>query len=112
MSQKTYFVYILLSINNIILYIGVTNNLNRRVYEHKSCLISGFTKQYNVKKLVYYEIFRDINAAISREKQLKRWHRDWKFNLIKSKNPELLDLADELGNVTSFLMLDPEINSG
>ena len=68
------------------LYVGVTNDLNRRVYEHKNKLIDGFTKKYNINKLVYYESTPDINSAIAREKQLKNWHKGWKINLIETVN--------------------------
>lgn len=83
------------------LYIGVTNNLQRRVYEHKHKLNSGYTEKYNINKLVYYETFTDINVAIAREKQLKNWRREWKFNLVKSKNLNMNELADEFGEVIS-----------
>ena len=84
--MKQYFVYILASKKNGTLYIGVTNDLIRRVYEHKEGIIEGFTKKYNIKNLVYYEIHTDINEAIKREKALKKWKRDWKIELIeKSK---------------------------
>jgi putative endonuclease len=74
------------------LYIGVTSDLVKRVYEHKNNLVGGFTKKYNVHKLVYYETTEDINSAITREKQLKRWKRSWKIELIEKKNPEWRDL--------------------
>jgi putative endonuclease len=86
----------LLTNNSKTLYVGVTNNLERRVYEHKHKLKDGFTKKYNLTKLVYFEMFNDINDAIKREKQLKNWHRQWKINLIESKNKEWKDLYDEL----------------
>ena len=73
-------------------YIGVTNDLLRRVIEHKEGFGSFFTQKYKVKEFVYYEEFTDINQAIDREKQLKNWHREWKMNLIKSVNPELKEL--------------------
>ncbi len=76
------------------LYIGVTNNLKRRVFEHKQKLIDGFTKKYNLTKLVYYELMSDVNSAIRREKQLMNWHRDWKINLIESVNAGWIDLAE------------------
>jgi len=94
--DKKYAVYILTNYNNTTLYIGVTGNLQRRIYEHKNKLVDGFTKKYNVNKLVYYEITEDIEVALNREKQLKRWHRDWKINLIKSVNPEFIDLSYEI----------------
>jgi len=90
--MKTYYVYILASKRNGTLYIGVTNNLDRRVSEHKSGLIAGFTKKYNVHRLVYFESSSDINAAITREKQLKKWKRAWKIKLIEDSNPEWKDL--------------------
>ncbi len=76
-------------------YIGVTNDLERRVAEHKSGEGSIFTTKYNLDRLVYYEIISDIKAAIKREKQLKRWHREWKINLIKELNPTLEDLGKD-----------------
>jgi len=91
-KNHEYYVYIVGSINDAI-YIGVTNDLKRRVSEHKQGMIPGFTQQYKCKKLLYYEHFTDINDAIKREKQLKNWHREWKLNLIKEKNPGMVDLA-------------------
>ncbi len=85
--MKQYYVYILTNKINSVFYIGVTNNLQRRIYEHKNKLIEGFTEKYNVNKLVYYEVSNSIESAILREKQLKRWHRQWKINLIKTNNP-------------------------
>ncbi|MDD4211529.1 MAG: GIY-YIG nuclease family protein [Clostridia bacterium] len=89
-----YYVYILSNYNNKMLYIGVTNNLERRLYEHKNELIDGFTKKYNIHKLVYYECTTDINSAIEREKKLKGWIRDKKNKLIESLNPNWNDLSD------------------
>lgn len=86
----------ILTNNSKTLYVGVTNNFERRIYEHKHKLKDGFTKKYNLTKLVYFEMFNDINDAIKREKQLKNWHRQWKINLIESKNKEWKDLYDEL----------------
>lgn len=86
------YVYILASQKNGTLYIGVTANLVKRVYEHKNKLADGFTKRYGVSRLVYYEIFDQMITAIEREKQLKRWHRDWKINLVESKNNNWDDL--------------------
>ncbi len=77
------------------LYTGVTNDLNRRVYEHKNKLIKGFTSKYNITKLVYYEEYNDINDAIRREKQIKGWSRKKKIELIESINPEWKDLSEE-----------------
>ena len=93
--MKTYYVYIL-SNKSKILYIGITNDLRRRIFEHKNKLIDGFTKRYNLTKLVFYEITNDANAAIKREKQLKNWHRQWKLNLIEENNPNWKDLSEEL----------------
>lgn len=91
--MKNYHVYILTNNNNTTLYIGVTNNIQRRLYEHRQGLFDGFSKKYKLKKLIYIELFTDIHDAIRREKQLKNWHRDWKFNLIRESNPTLKDLA-------------------
>ncbi|MBL7159323.1 GIY-YIG nuclease family protein [Candidatus Microgenomates bacterium] len=89
------FVYIIGN-NRPTLYIGVTSDLVKRVYEHKQGLVKGFSKKYKLHKLLYYEIFDDIYEAIKREKQLKNWHREWKLNLIKSKNPSFKDLYPEI----------------
>lgn len=78
------------------LYVGVTNDLHRRVYEHKNKLIDGFTKKYNISKLVYFEAYTSIEDAIKREKQLKNWHRQWEINLIESSNKEWKDLSLEI----------------
>ncbi len=93
---KTYYVYILASKQNGTLYIGVTNDLARRMAEHRDGLASGFTKKYGVKMLVHYEAFGDINAAIHRESRLKKYKREWKLNLIEAQNVEWRDLADGL----------------
>ncbi len=92
--MNTYYVYILCNWNHKVLYIGVTNNLERRVYEHKNKLIEGFTSKYNVNKLVYFEDASDIKAAITREKQLKGWNREKKNNLIETMNPDWKDLSE------------------
>jgi putative endonuclease len=92
--MKQYYVYILTN-NSRTMYIGVTNNLQRRVYEHKNKLIEGFSKNYNLTKLVYFETTNEIESAIRREKQLKNWHRQWKINLIESINKEWRDLSEE-----------------
>ncbi len=88
-------VYILTSKENTVLYIGVTNNLNRRLWEHKNHVNASFTKRYNVSKLVYFESFDEICKAIDREKQLKGWRRDWKNELIETINPDWKDLSDQ-----------------
>lgn len=93
--MKDYYVYILGN-DRPTLYIGVTNNLTRRIYEHKEGLDDGFTKKYKLKKLLYFEIFNNIDLAIQREKQLKHWNRDWKLELIKKSNPTLKDLYDTI----------------
>jgi len=90
--MRQYYVYILASKRNGTLYIGVTNNLLRRVWEHKNCLVEGFTKKYHVHKLVYFEIYRDIYGAITREKRMKKWNRQWKIDLIEKANPQWRDL--------------------
>ena len=91
----SYFVYIITNKNNGVLYTGVTNNLERRMYEHKNKLIDGFTKKYNVCKLVYYECYTEAYIAISREKQIKKYLRKEKINLINTFNPEWKDLSLE-----------------
>ena len=88
-----YCVYILSNWNNQVIYIGVTNNLERRLYEHKNKLIDGFTKKYNIDKLVYFEETADVKSAIEREKQLKGWIRERKNSLINSVNPDWKDLS-------------------
>jgi len=93
--MKNYYVYILANKKNGTLYIGVTNNLVKRIYEHKSGLAEGFTKKYNVKNLVYYESTESIESAIHREKQLKNWHRNWKKDLIEKNNSEWEDLSKD-----------------
>ena len=94
---NTYFVYILASGRNGTLYIGVTNDLVRRVWEHREGLVPGFTKRYDVKMLVYYEQFQNIGFAIHRETRLKKWKRQWKLELIESVNPDWNDLYEGLG---------------
>lgn len=94
--MKDYYVYIITNINNTVLYIWFTNNLARRVYEHKNKLIEWFTKKYNCDKLVYYEITNDVKSAIIREKQLKKWKRSWKIKIIEEKNPKWDDLYNEI----------------
>jgi len=93
---KQYYIYIMTNSRNTVLYVGVTNNLIKRVYEHKAKLADGFTKKYNIVKLVYYEIFEDIENAILREKQIKAGSRQKKIRLIDSTNREWHDLYDEL----------------
>jgi putative endonuclease len=92
----SYFVYILASGRNGTLYIGVTNDLVRRVYEHKADLVPGFTRRYSVHTLVYFEETGAIEAAISREKQMKKWNRAWKLAVIEKSNPMWRDLYDDI----------------
>ncbi|MBU0475521.1 MAG: GIY-YIG nuclease family protein [Bacteroidetes bacterium] len=94
--RKNGYIYIITNKNNTVLYTGVTSNLTKRIYEHKNHLVDGFSKKYNLEKLVYYEIFEDINLAIQREKQIKAGSRKKKEELIKSINEEWNDLANEL----------------
>ena len=93
--MNDYFVYILASRRNGTLYIGVTSDLKKRVWEHKNKLVDGFTGKYDVMMLVYYERFRDVRSAIRREKRMKKWRRAWKLRLIESSNPEWKDLYYE-----------------
>jgi putative endonuclease len=99
MKDHNYYVYIMASKPRGTLYIGITNDndLLRRVWEHKNDVVKGFTKQYKVHTLVYYDWTDNIESAIAREKQLKNWHRDWKFNLIESMNPDWQDLYAAIG---------------
>lgn len=90
--DKQYFVYILASKRNGTLYIGVTNSLKKRIWEHKNNIVEGFTNRYKVKELVYFEIYNDIKEAIIREKRLKHWKRSWKIKLIEKTNPGWKDL--------------------
>ncbi len=93
--EKRGYVYILTNKNNTTLYTGVTSNLPKRIYEHKNKLVDGFSKKYNLDKLVYYEIFDDIIEAINREKQIKAGSRKKKIELINSQNPEWKDLSED-----------------
>ncbi len=95
-EMKSYYVYILASKRNGTLYIGITNNLIRRIYEHKQGMVKGFTKKYHVDRLVYFEENNDVISAITREKQMKKWKRSWKINLIEKNNPEWKDLYHDL----------------
>ena len=94
--MNSYYVYIMASKRNGTLYVGVTNDLIERVDQHKNDIIEGFTKRYKVHILVYFEETSDVKAAISREKQIKKWNRAWKLKLIESKNPDWKDLYEEL----------------
>ena len=90
--ERNYCVYILTNENGNVMYIGVTNNLSRRIYEHKNKLVKGFTQKYNVHKLVYYESMSDVKTAIIREKQIKKWSRSKKNKLVESLNPDWREL--------------------
>jgi len=93
MAESLYFVYLLTNWNNSVMYIGVTNDLQRRVYEHQNKLVKGFSSKYNLNKLVYFESTRDVTVAIDREKQIKRWRRDKKNQLVDQENPDWEDLS-------------------
>ena len=91
--EKTFYVYLLTNWNNEVMYVGVTNDLERRVYEHKNKLVEGFTQKYNVDKLVCFERTDDVLAAIEREKQIKKWRREKKNRLVEQMNPTWADLS-------------------
>jgi putative endonuclease len=103
MLTKQYYVYILASKQNGTLCISVTGDIIKRVHKHKNGFVPGFTQKYHVHMLVFYEIHNDINQAITREKQIKRWKRQWKLNLIEKGNPEWNDLYYNLIAETGFL---------
>ena len=94
--DKQYYVYIMSNKTNTVTYTGVTNNLYRRIYEHRNKLGGGFTSRYNIKKLVYYEVYQDTENAILREKQIKRWSRENKVKLVNTRNQDWHDLYEEL----------------
>ncbi|MEQ9423105.1 MAG: GIY-YIG nuclease family protein [Cyclobacteriaceae bacterium] len=100
MSAKGGYVYIVSNKNRTVLYTGVTSNLNARIQEHKAGEGSAFTKKYNCTDLVYYKFFETIEAAIDREKKIKKWNRAWKDKLIKDFNPDLRDLYDRVSEMT------------
>ncbi len=91
---KFYYVYIMTNKRNNVLYTGMTNNLDRRVLEHKNKMVEGFTEKYNVNKLIYYEVHNNPREAINREKQIKGWLREKKIRLVKSTNPAWKDLSN------------------
>jgi putative endonuclease len=93
MEEKQYCIYILASKKYGTLYTGITSNLVQRIWQHKEGLAEGFTKKYNVHHLVYYEIHSDVYEAITPEKRIKKWNRQWKINLIEQNNPQWLDLS-------------------
>ena len=91
-----YFVYLITNKRYGTLYVGVTRDLVKRIYEHRSKFVEGFTKRHDLRRLVWYEAHEDVTAAIAREKLIKKWHRDWKINLIQAMNPEWNDLYDKI----------------
>jgi putative endonuclease len=103
MRSNNFFVYIITNHNKTVLYIGVTNNLSRRINEHFQGLVEGFSKKYNCRFLVFYELFDDINFAISREKQIKKWNRSKKENLIQKLNPDWNFLNDSIPSIENVL---------
>ena len=90
---KSYYIYFLTNWNHKVIYVGITNDLNRRICEHKNKLIPGFTKKYNLNKLIYLEETCDVNAAIAREKEIKKWRREKKDKLVNQLNPSWQDLS-------------------
>jgi putative endonuclease len=94
--MKESFIYIVSNKNRTVLYVGMTSNLLLRIEQHKNGHGSVFTKKYSVNELLYFEVFSNMNQTIKREKQLKNWHSEWKWNLIKENNPELIDLYEGL----------------
>ena len=97
MKEHHYYVYILANQNNKVLYVGMTNNLQRRLFEHKNRLHDGFTKKYNVDKLVYFEESSQVDVALNREKEIKKWRREKKNRLVETMNKEWKDLSVEFG---------------
>ena len=100
--EHRYYVYLLTNKNDKVMYVGVTNNLERRVHEHKTKMVPGFTEKYNVNKLVYFEETHDVRAAIAREKEIKKWRREKKNNLVVAVNPEWKDLSDGWFEISPF----------
>lgn len=94
--KSSSYIYIITNETNSVLYIGVTTDLPKRIYEHRNKLVDGFSAKYHLYKLIYFEVFDNIESALNREKQLKRWHREWKNNLISTNNPKWNDLYDEI----------------
>ena len=94
-KERRYYVYLLTNWNHTVIYVGVTNDLQRRIYEHKQKIIKGFTQKYNITQLVYFEETSDVHAAIAREKEIKKWRREKKNKLVISMNPEWGDLSKE-----------------
>ncbi len=94
-SERKYYIYLLTNWNNKVMYVGITNNLERRIYEHKNKLVKGFTEKYNVNKLIYFEEARDAIVAIAREKEVKKWRREKKNLLVNRVNPTWRDLSED-----------------
>ena len=94
-TQHQYYVYIITNKKDGVLYIGVSNDLERRMFEHKNKLVKGFSSKYNLNKLIYFESFQFVKEAIKREKNLKKWKRDWKINLIVEDNADWIDLSED-----------------
>ncbi|HVI60927.1 MAG TPA: GIY-YIG nuclease family protein [Candidatus Saccharimonadales bacterium] len=96
MDQRQFFVYVMTNEHNRVLYIGVTSDLSKRARQHRTGSFRGFTQDYNLRKLIYFEACGDAKRALERQKQLKSWHRQWKIDLIKQTNPRLRDLSGGL----------------
>ena len=110
-KDHRYFVYLLTNWNNKVMYVGMTNDLIRRVYEHKTKAVKGFTEKYNVHKLVYFEETSDVNVAITREKEIKKWRREKKNALVVRTNPEWRDLSLDMGlppSISTALVISSE----
>ncbi len=99
-----HFVYVLTNKNNTVLYIGSTHDLYKRILEHKEKVVPGFSERYSLNKLIYFEIFEDQQSAFIRERQMKKWKREWKENLIRKKNNSFRDLFDELPDYLSKML--------
>ncbi len=95
MNEKTYYVYLLTNWNNKVMYVGMTNDLQRRIFEHKKKSVKGFTEKYNVNKLVYYEHTSDVEVALNREKEIKKWRREKKDSLVENTNSLWRDLSQD-----------------
>ena len=101
-KKHCYYVYLLANKNDKVMYVGVTNNLERRVYEHKAKMIPGFTEKYNVNKLVYFEETNDVSAAIAKEKEIKKWRREKKNDLVVTVNSDWKDLSENINYYKCF----------
>jgi putative endonuclease len=110
-EKHLYYVYLLTNKNDKVMYIGITGNLKKRVFEHKTKTVPGFTAKYNVNKLVYFEETHDVQAAIAREKELKKWRREKKNNLVVADNPDWKDLSDGWFEISHFVRDDNEHSS-